>query len=307
MDTEMINTIVEHQLSVWPMAKKNFDALAQVKRRAVPVGDFPSYVQHNPGRIRSTGAKVDDASVKARKCFLCAANRPGEQISHPFIEGWELLVNPYPILPVHFTIPSLSHRPQDRIPVEMAAMAELMPDMALFFNGAKAGASAPDHMHCQAVLSRELPLVKITEKFHPVAAPSLMDSSEWNISLPFQFFSAIIRPDEEGMKLLSLLCRIGGIDSHTGQKESGLVNAFFWIDPHGLLRVAIIPRRAHRPECFGDSAEAFMVSPGALDMAGIVVTPRLVDFERIDSGLLSRIYSDVAFSDRLPDIHELIC
>lgn len=305
-DSEMIGSIVERQLDLWPEAKRNFDGLMDVRRREVPVGDFKSCVQFNPGRIRSTAAKVDTSSIRERPCFLCSVNRPKEQMAISCLDNWELLVNPFPILPVHFTIASTIHRPQARIPVEMASMAERMPDLLFFFNGARAGASAPDHMHCQAVLSREVPLVRLVESCHSAETTSFTVSTQWNLSLPFHFFSAVIGPGEDGMKLLNLMTRISGIDSSTGQPDPGLVNAFFWIDPAGLLRIVVIPRRAHRPVCYGDGEGKLLVSPGALDMAGIVVTPRPEDYNSITTDLLANIYAQVAFADDLPDIRMLL-
>ena len=48
--------------------------------------------------------------------FLCEKNRPTEQFSRTMTSSdgkhsYELLVNPYPILPMHFTIPLTSHEP----------------------------------------------------------------------------------------------------------------------------------------------------------------------------------------------------
>ncbi|MDE6682326.1 MAG: DUF4922 domain-containing protein, partial [Muribaculaceae bacterium] len=174
MNTEEINCMVEQQLSIWPEARKNFDALTLIGRKPLKIGDMEVIAQHNPARIRSTGAKTDSESIKKRACFLCSVNRPGEQISFQWIPGWELLINPFPILPIHFTIVDKQHQPQDGIPLEMAIMAEQAPDLAIFYNGARAGASAPDHRHCQAVLKSELPLLKIAEKNHTSSLPSIV-------------------------------------------------------------------------------------------------------------------------------------
>lgn len=302
MNTEEINNFIEYQLSVWPEAKRNFDALTKIGRKSVNVGDFEMFAQHNPARIRSTGAKTDAESIKKRACFLCSSNRPQQQIAHEWLEGWDLLINPYPILPVHFTIVDKKHRPQDAIPLEMAVMAEKAPDLAIFYNGAKAGASAPDHRHCQAVLKTELPIIRLTEKYHLKKMPAIISSSEFNLSLPFNFISAIITPDNEGMKILRLMTLIQGIDKTTGKPDPGLVNAFFWIDSAGLLRSIIIPRRAHRPDLFFAEDDSKMtVSPGALDMAGLLILPVEDDYSRISSDLAAHIYDQVAFSGKIPE------
>ena len=160
----------------------------------------------------------------------------------------------------------------------MAVMAEKMPGMTIFFNGAKAGASAPDHLHCQAVKTSELPLMLYLEKGG--------DPDKW----PYKVEYSVITPDTEGMMNLQRMIGIKGVDRKDGKTDSDLVNAFFWLGQNGLLRIAVVPRSAHRPECYQD----LMVSPGAIDMAGIIILPRREDFERITEEDIRRIYSQTA-------------
>lgn len=54
-------------------------------------------LQFNPARMVSTGAKIDKATIAKRPCFLCKDNRPQVQISLPFGEEFDILVNPFPI------------------------------------------------------------------------------------------------------------------------------------------------------------------------------------------------------------------
>jgi len=135
LSIEHINSLIESQLMSWHEAKRNFDRLMEIDRKPLQLGDFHIAAQLNPARIRSTGAAVDKASVAARSCFLCKENRPAMQMSGEWpTPEWELLVNPYPILPVHFTIAAKKHIPQERIPLEMAMMAEYAPPLVFFFN-----------------------------------------------------------------------------------------------------------------------------------------------------------------------------
>lgn len=304
MTIEDINNFIEGQLLAWQEAKSNFDRLRDIRRKHVGDWDLNTSAQLNPARIRSTGAAVDAKSVSARPCFLCDENRPEEQLKIEWPEkGWHLLVNPYPILPVHFTIVSSDHRPQNEIPVEMASMAENAPDLVIFSNGARAGASAPDHAHCQAMLKSELPIVALCERHHPADAPGWKSSEEFGLNLPFHFLSAVISPDMEGMRNLAKVMDAFGVDAETGKKDTGLVNAFFWIsDTDGKLRVAIVPRRAHRPSLYHlPEGERFVISPGAVDMAGLLIVPREEDFDRLDAEVVKRIYAETAFADSLPE------
>lgn len=274
----MLVEVRDHQLGFWQLAQKNYDNLGHVERRPFCIGALKGAVQFNPDRIVSTGAKVDKESIAKRKCFLCAGNRPPEQLSEEILPGWEFLINPFPILPLHFTIAATQHIPQDCIPIDAIAMAEKLPGMTIFFNGARAGASAPDHLHCQAVMTSELPLMRYLEDGGDPAA------------LPFCVEYGVITRDPLGLVKMAELVDVKGIDKVTGEPDKDLVNAYFWIGKDNLLRIAVIPRSAHRPECYPD----MMVSPGAIDMAGIIVVPRSEDFAAITDSDIARIYDDVA-------------
>lgn len=277
---------IEQQLLQWPEANERYAALGATERRKFRLGDFEGAVQFNPARIRSTGAKTDAVSIGKRPCFLCAANRPAEQVALPIAERFELLLNPFPIFPVHFTIAAKEHVPQERLPLEMATLAEELPEMAIFFNGARAGASAPDHEHMQAVLQSELPIIALTERMHRAGSSPLEKSSQWSLDLPFDWWSAIVTPDAAGMLTLDALTRLEGRDADSGKSDFRLLNAIMWIGGDGLLRAIVIPRQRHRPLCYPER----MVSPGTIDMAGVVIVPRREDFEALTNDDLKRIY-----------------
>lgn len=272
----------DQQLAQWPMARENYEKLGLTERRKFRVGPLNGAFQCNPARAVSTGAKIDKISIASRPCFLCRANRPHEQLSEEILPGWEFLINPFPILPLHFTIASVDHCPQQSIPLEMASMAEKLPGMTIFFNGAKAGASAPDHLHCQAVMTSELPLMNYLEDGG--------DPQLW----PYELEYGVITPDSAGMMELKRLTGIKGIDRISGLNDADLVNAYFWIGKDGFLRIAVVKRSAHRPSCYPD----LMVSPGAIDMAGIIVLPRKEDFDRITVEDLKQIFNETAICQK---------
>lgn len=289
MDIEFI----DQQLSAWPLARQNYQALGRTERRQIQLGDLTVGIQHNPARIVSTGAKTDSRSIAKRPCFLCKENRPEEQVPLDFLEGWELLLNPFPIFPTHFTIASKSHQQQAGFPLDMVEMAEKLPGHTIFFNGKQAGASCPDHLHCQAVKTHELPLMQLVEGSHLPLSDYKNDwriatSSSLGLDVPFGFISIIVTPDMEGMKILA------DIEDITGKEYvgEGLFNAFVWIDDARLLRIVAIPRAAHRPSCYGDGDGQMLISPGCIDMAGVIITPRQQDYDSLTEPQLRQIYSE---------------
>ena len=297
MRIDDVASFIETQLQCWPLAKKNYDALMNVERREVTVGGFPIGIQFNPARIVSTGANISKSGIEKRPCFLCRDNRPEEQHICNILPGWEMLVNPYPILPVHLTIVATKHQPQERVPEDIVTLAELLPGMAVFFNGAKAGASAPDHLHLQAVLKDELPLLRLIEKEHPSDKPGICTSEDFSVKPPYLVFSGVVAPGQEGLKTLLAGLRLGGLSADGKLTDPELVNSFFWIDGTGVMRFAVAPRRAHRPSCYyADGDAKRIVSPGCIDMAGLIITPRKEDYDRLSAEEISQIFKEVAIS-----------
>ena len=142
-EDKLIEKFVGDQLSVWPLAAANFRALKNVETRSLTVGGLEVRLQHNPARIRSSAAKVDKASLQARKCFLCAENRPPEQ-RHLEFEGrkerkYDVLINPYPIFPNHLVIARNIHTPQSiwHRMTDMTDLARHHPSFTIFYNGPK--------------------------------------------------------------------------------------------------------------------------------------------------------------------------
>lgn len=281
---------LRHQLAQWPMAAANFKALSRVETRTMECRGRNFAVQHNPARIASTGAKVADGKAGPRPCFLCKANRPAEQLSFGLDHGYELLVNPFPIFPVHFTIPALDHTPQQLIACgragRMAHMAEFamnLPGLALFYNGARCGASAPDHFHFQAVEASRMPL---------------LDWATDGRQLPFNVinFSATTPPEAEA----KLLEAIAPLPRRSGGDEPG-INVICRADGiSGDVQICVIPRKAHRPDFFGSAEGQILVSPASVDLAGTIILPRPEDFhtaftpERLEALLAQTVFPPCA-------------
>ncbi len=296
LNHEFVTGFIETQLGLWPMAKRNYDALVKVERRDVAADGFMFSLQWNPARIVSTGAKIDSKSIEERPCFLCRQNRPAEQIPYEILPGWEMLVNPFPILPVHLTLVCKEHRPQAGVPAEIVDMAEKLPGMVVFYNGASAGASAPDHLHLQAVLKDELPLIRMVERHHRSDHPGLLMSYQLDAKLPYLFFSGVVSPGNQGMATLLAGLKSGAPDASGRFTDQRLVNTFFWIDEEGLLRFVVIPRRAHRPSCYSAAdGKGRMISPGCIDMAGLLILPREKDYRQLAPDEISTVFSEVAY------------
>ena len=155
--------------------------------RGVAVDGAEMNLIHNPSRMRSTTARTDAESIAARPCFLCKENRPERQQSLRW-HNYEILVNPYPIFPGHLTIASVSHIPQSVTGKlhDMEMIARELPGYTVFFNGASCGASAPDHMHFQAVPSEHIPMWRAIDRWPGHPADNCVGNDE-NINILCRF------------------------------------------------------------------------------------------------------------------------
>ena len=298
------------QLETWDDARHRYQQLQGVKTRELPGDAITINVQWNPARITSTGANIDKKAIAKRPCFLCEENRPKEQTKKIIDEHFELLVNPFPILPTHFTIPSLRHEPQ-RILGNYGEMFNLLdeyPEMMVFYNGPKCGASAPDHAHFQAGTSGMLPLQRSWQRLSRNLTPILeCEEGEgiWNIiDYPVAALLIKSKSKQSGQRLFNIV--YNSLPQNEGDTEP-MMNVVSWRVADDYLTV-VFPREKHRPDCYSAEGEAqYLVSPGALDMAGLIITPRQEDFERLTADKAEAILREVALSeDKMKRVIELI-
>lgn len=283
------------QIENWELARKNFKALAGIKRKPFKVNDIEGYVMFNPGRIRSVNANVDTAHINARKCFLCKENRPPEQDSLELISDWELLVNPFPVFPLHFTITFKSHIPQTYVPSNIFEMNKILRGFTIFFNGAKCGASAPDHAHLQAVLKSEIPLINIIDNSGIDLKEGFHISSEIGLDFPFLFFLGIF--EEGNISVIENLKEFAKKTNFNNLIDFSMMNTFSWISQDSKFKFLAIPRMKHRPECFfKEVPERIMISPASVEMGGVIICSLEEDFERIDEQLITNIYKEVGIN-----------
>ena len=302
-------TFIRHQLDTWPLARKNHEALAHVQTRTLSLGANDITVQFNPARAVSTCAKVDKASIAARPCFLCLSHKPEESVRIQLDEPFSLRLNPYPILPGHLTISTESHQWQTlayktsrRLPERLVDWLEkhFASGYTVFYNGAKCGASAPDHFHFQAVRQEDVPLIRQWERLMSTAVEKgfepLSDGKSciaYDIEGYFCPIRAFITQGglATGVRLIDSY--LHSLPLHEGETEPRY-NLFAWNDPRYGFVTVYIPRTAHRPQCYTAEGDAqLIVSPGALDMAGILVTAREEDFQKLDADTLRQIYHEV--------------
>ena len=296
MEDSSISRFFNRQLEKWDDARHRFRDLKHVETKKL---SEEVRLQFNPARIVSTGAKIDKKTLGERPCFLCDKNRPKEQMSQQIDERFHLLVNPFPILPVHFTIPARKHQPQAiyKNYGEMHRFLSLHSELMVFYNGPKCGASAPDHLHFQAGTSGILPLQANWQRLSRNLTDVISLNDEEKIAVVRDFIVpafVIISKSEESDE--TLFHRLYKSMPMRGDETEPMMNIIAWRKGDEYISV-VIPREKHRPDAYFAKGDAqVMVSPGALDMSGLIITPREEDFHKLTEESATTILQECGIS-----------
>lgn len=296
MEDSSISRFFNRQMEKWADARHRFRDLKHVETHQL---SDQLKVQWNPARIVSTGAKIDKKTLGNRPCFLCDKNRPKDQISKQIDERFLLLVNPFPILPVHFTIPARKHQPQSiyKNYGEMHRFLSLHSELMVFYNGPKCGASAPDHLHFQAGTSGILPLQANWQRLSRNLTDIISLNDDEKIALIHDFvvpaFVIISKSEDSDEALFHRLYKSMPV---RGDETEPMMNIIAWRKGDEYISV-VIPREKHRPEAYFAEGDAqMMVSPGALDMSGLIITPREEDFRKLTEESATAILQECGVS-----------
>jgi hypothetical protein len=289
--------LLEAQKKSWPQLASAQQGLADIQSRLIRGAGYETGVQFNPARKVSAGAAVDAESIKNRPCFLCSGNLPPEQKGILYSKDYLILCNPAPVFAKHFTVAHMQHQPQ-AVAMSMERLldltADLSPEFAVIYNGPACGASAPDHLHFQAIPANSLPLLESFPGHFRIindAAVKIYCGEGINRAamvfvggdkdlLLFQFARLL----QAAQKVLSL-------------SDEPMINVLCSSD-HGQWRIIIFFRSRHRPDSFYAAGEQrIFISPGAIDMAGLIITPLKLDFDRLDGDMIRDIYREVSLPE----------
>ena len=312
-----VAALIDQQYDAWPLLRAGVDAFAKIETKRVRIEESEVVVQHNPGRIRSTAGEVDEASVEARRCFLCPDGLPVEEKGIAYGDDLVILCNPFPVLERHLSIVHREHVPQ-QIEGNVETLLSLARDLGsayfVLYNGPECGASAPDHLHFQACSRELLPIEKNLYDDEPVLAEDCSYCEETAQSM-FELFtlggcgrSVVVFRGGNREEVAKWVYEVIKELALQADKREPLINIVCTYDPK-LWTVYLFPRAKHRPACFyWEGEQRLIVSPGAIDMAGVVVVPDLEHFEKIDDARIAAIFSEVSLSSELVnDLIDGIC
>lgn len=305
-----VAALIAQQKATWPQLKEGYEALSQIQTKQIEIDDSVIIIQHNAKRVTSTAAAVDKASISARRCFLCPDNLPLEEKGITYNDEYVILCNPFPVLDKHLVIAHKDHVEQKiagRIEDLLALAFDLGDEYFVLYNGAECGASAPDHFHFQALSRAVLPITEsllATEQSSETDCGVCADMERGQFEL-FTIADAgrsviVFRGASRVENAAWINQTIDALAKATNKAEP-MMNLICYVD-RGVFTVLLFPRAKHRPASFfAEGEERLMISPGAVDMAGIVVVPEHKHYERVGAKQIGEIFSEVSLDSDFVD------
>ena len=302
---QRIIDMFSRELEAHGRAFLNYEALAQVEVKDMTIDGFPAKLFFNPARVRSVMADVSPEALQKRACFLCPDGLEPLQLTtiwdSPTGQTYFIRVNPFPIFNHHFTISSAIHERQTFAPhmESMLHLAEAMPEMSIFYNGPMCGASAPDHMHFQAVPRHSMPIEEYFSTNYANAVLVQESDLQSHLATLEKVLSMASIP-ENASQTGSLTAGA----SHTEEWEPRW-NIISWHEPASSPNslIASLPkfntivffRRESRPQCFfAPENERILFSPGTVEMGGVGIVANRDSFDRITPEVLRSMIQEVA-------------
>ncbi|MBU0651375.1 MAG: DUF4922 domain-containing protein [Proteobacteria bacterium] len=296
--------LLERQKKNWSALTAGYAALEAARVREIRGDGWGVKIQFNPRRIVSSGARVDPKTIRRRPCFLCPDHLPPEQQAILYRDDYLVLCNPMPIFPGHLTIAHRRHIPQlflENILTFLRLAVDLGPRMILLYNGPRAGASAPDHLHFQAAPAGLMPVEKEILDPRKRTGARRLDGVEICRTAGLARGILVIEGKEEGKvaaAVREVICMLGRSTTSDGEP---LLNILCTRTGEGW-RLILFPRRRHRPDAyFREGEERLLISPGAVDVGGMIITSREKEFDALTPDLVREIFREVAFDDAAVD------
>jgi hypothetical protein len=177
-------------------------------------------------------------------------------------------------------------------------MADFGPGWMVLYNGPRCGASAPDHLHFQVAPSGQMPIEReIREEKRLALIKQIESVSLYHARDLGREVIALEGDDPMAVKgafndFLNALKKVLLLNEEPMMNIAGYYEKTRWC-------LVIFPRRKHRPDIFSKDGDARMVvSPGVIDMGGLLITPVEKDFERLNGAVVEDIYGEVSLEGK---------
>jgi ribosomal protein S18 acetylase RimI-like enzyme len=293
--------LLSEQRNTWLDLREGYESLKNIRERDISCRGFSVCLQYNPGRIKSSLAVVEEKNLYERRCFLCMDHLPEDQKGILYRSDYLILCNPRPVFSSHFTISYLDHRFQaieEHIDTFLQSMIDFGSGWTVLYNGPKCGASAPDHLHFQVAPSGKMPIEK---EIREEKRFTLMEQIDNVLLYRLRGLGreVIILKGNDAMALeRTFKVFLDALKEVLLTDEEPMINiAGFYKE--GRWHLVIFPRQKHRPDVFFREGDArVVVSPGVIDMGGLLITPMEKDFERLNAASVESIFAEVSLDGK---------
>ena len=299
--SSLCRDLLAEQKASWSQLRQGYQALKAAEIRDVSCPGYTLKVQWNPQRIVSSAARVDPASIRARPCFLCRENLPEAQRAILYRKEYVVLCNPAPIFSQHYTISHVHHRPQSIEPALtafLALMRDFSPQFTVLYNGPRSGASAPDHQHFQAAPAGTMPVEADIRAAGKLQLLKRKDGVDVFRAAGLGRAILILKGARQDHVASALLNAIAAMRAAFQAVDEPMMNLLgLYREDHWMI--LIFPRARHRPKVYDlEGEEQILITPGAVDMGGLLITPMEKDFRTVDAGLIENIFRDVSVDEK---------
>jgi hypothetical protein len=291
--------LLKQQRKEWNVLDENYKSLLTVKTKTIWFNAFRIKLQYNPIRIKSTSAIIDKEFIESRNCFLCGMNLPVKQEGINILDDYILLCNPYPVFPEHFTIVLAEHKPQEILLAFYNFInigKRLANKYSIIYNGPKCGASAPDHLHFQAFTKQVMP---IEDDYYSVV-------NEYGELILCNNNITVYAVDDGLRKFITIESKDKTVLGDTfsifyenylklkDSDEEPLMNIICKYSEESGWKIIVFIRSKHRSShYFLDGDSKIVISPAAIDLGGMCITPVEKDFEKLDRNLIAAIFKEI--------------
>jgi len=294
--------LLSEQKKTWQNLREGYELLKEVKERGLFCGRFSIRLQYNPGRIKSSTAVVEEKNQKERSCFLCLDHLPEGQKGIFYRKDYLILCNPMPVFFSHFTISHLDHRLQaitEHIDTFLQLIADFGSGWMVLYNGSRCGASAPNHLHFQAAPSGKMPIEKEIQEEKRLTLMKKVDGVHFYCLKNLGREVTLLEGDDPRAVEIALKKYLSALKKVCLIEEEPMINIAGFYEKR-KWRLVIFPRRKHRPDVFFKDGDArVVVSPGVIDMGGLIITPMKKDFERLEGTAVKGIYKEVSLERKI--------
>jgi hypothetical protein len=176
---------------------------------------------------------------------------------------------------------------------------QLAPSYTIIYNGPACGASAPDHFHFQAGTKLFMPIEDDIQQLANEYGVVINENDKMKMSfIDDGIRRMVFIESNEKSEINNIFKKVFSLfENLASNSVEPMVNIICNYEMEVGWNVIIFLREKHRPDYFlRKDPEKILVSPAAIDLGGVLITPRESDFKRMNKELVGEILNEVSLN-----------